>query len=140
MSEIAAPGLELTIAEASSSYRWTMEQQKLSLFPSFKFVGIGSKITAAVGTLDTHSGNTYGIRVDLSNFPYARPSVSPRDWEVHPLAPHKFSDGSICIMKSDQWRMHFTVALVLAKAAIWLGKYEIWKRNGHNWPGLGQSH
>ena len=28
-------------------------------------------------------------------------------------------------MRSDQWRRHFTVALVIAKAAIWLGKYEI---------------
>jgi hypothetical protein len=29
---------------------------------------------------------------------------------------------------------------VIAKAAIWLGKYEIWKRNGNHWPGIGQSH
>jgi len=140
MVEIAAPDLVLSAAEANSPTRWAIEQRKISFFPSVKFVAAGSKVTAAVGTLDTHSGNTYGIRVDLTNFPYSRPRVFPRDWQVHPAAPHKFTDGSLCIMRNDQWRFHFTVALVLAKTAIWLGKYEIWKRNGHVWPGLGQPH
>ena len=68
------------------------------------------------------------------------PKIFPKAWTIHPEAPHKFSDGSICIMKSAQWRQHFTVAFVVAKAAIWLGKYELWKRNGHRWPGLEQPH
>jgi hypothetical protein len=42
-------------------------------------------------------------------------------------------------MRSDQWRRHFTVALVVTKTAIWLNKYELWKRNGRAWPGLGQT-
>jgi hypothetical protein len=140
MVEISAPDLVLSVAEANSSNRWIFEQRKLDFFPSVRFVGAGGKITAAVGTLDTHSGNTYGIRVDLTNFPYSLASVFPRDWQVHPEAPHKYRNGSLCIMRNDQWRFHFTVALVLAKTAIWLGKYEIWKRNGHAWPGLEQSH
>lgn len=140
MAEIVASELILTPAEASSPRRWLFEQHRLQLFPSFRLVGVGSQITAAVGSLDTHMGNTYAIRVELKNFPYCRPSVFPQDWQVHPLAPHKFADGSLCIMRFDQWRSYFTVALVVAKTAIWLGKYEIWKRNGHTWPGREQKH
>jgi hypothetical protein len=138
--EISAPMLELTVAEASSPNRWGVEREKLRMFPSFSLVGTGGKITAAVGTIDTQVKNTYGVRIDLTNFPYSRPSLVPRDWEPHPLVPHRFNDGTLCVMRSGQWRYHFTVALFIAKAAVWLGKYEIWKRNGHQWPGLGQKH
>ncbi len=140
MVEIGAPSLELTSTQANSSLRWAYEQEKLKRFPAFRFVGVGSNITAAMGAIETQVSNTYGIRVELLNFPYSCPAVFPRDWNPHPSVPHRFNDGSLCIMRSDQWRIHFTVALAIAKVAIWLGKYEIWKRNGHIWPGLGQSH
>jgi len=140
MVEIEAPMLELTTAQANSSLRWSYEQEKLKRFSAFRPVGVGSNITAAMGALETQVGNTYGIRVELLNFPYARPTVFPRDWTPHPSVPHRFNDGSLCVMRSNQWRLHFTFSLVIAKVAIWLGKYEIWKRNGHIWPGLGQSH
>jgi len=140
MAEIEAAILELTAAQANSALRWSYEQEKLKRFPAFRFVRVGSNITGALGALDTQVGNTYGIRVELQNFPFAPPSVFPRDWTLHPGVPHRFNDGSLCVMRSDQWRTHFTVALVIAKVAIWLGKYELWKRNGHIWPGLGQRH
>ena len=140
MPEIEAVMLELTAAQANSALRWSYEQEKLKRFPAFRFLRLGANITSAVGALDTQVGNTYGIRVELQNFPFARPSVFPRDWTSHPEVPHRFNDGSLCVMRSDQWRTHFTVALVIAKVAIWLGKYELWKRNGHIWPGLGQRH
>lgn len=141
MAEIVAPALELTAAEANSPTRWAIEQQKLNeFFPNVKLVGNAGKVTAAVGTLDTHARNTYGIRVELTNFPYSMPRVFVRDYPLHPDTPHKFKDGSLCTMRSDQWRFHFSVAMVLAKTAVWLGKYEIWKSNGHRWPGRGQAH
>ncbi len=122
------------------SNRWYYEREKLHLFPSFTFVGYGSQITGAEGTLDTQYNNTYAIRIEIPNYPYSLPKVSLKDRKPHPDAPHKFSDGSLCIMRSSQWRTHFTVALVVTKTAIWLGKYELWKRNGHYWPGLEQRH
>jgi hypothetical protein len=120
--------------------RWAFEQQKLRLFRDFHLLGSGTDITAAEGLLTTQYGNSYRIRIELNSYPYSLPKVRPKDWTIHPSSPHKFSDGSICIMRSEQWRKNFTVALVVAKTAVWLGKYEIWKRNGHYWPGLGQSH
>ena len=118
MAEIEAAMLELTAAQANSALRWSYEQEKLKRFPAFRLVATGGNIAAAVGALDTQAGNTYGIRVELRNFPYARPSVFPRDWNPHPEVPHRFNDGSLCIMRLDQWRIHFTVALVIAKLIL----------------------
>jgi hypothetical protein len=139
MPEIAANS-DLVLRPAETQARWYYEREKLRLFPSFALLAVNGEITAAEGVIDTQNNNTYRIRIVLRNYPYALPKVCPNGWTIHPEAPHKFNDGSICIMRSDQWRQQFTVALVVAKAAIWLGKYEIWKRNGHKWPGLGQVH
>jgi len=139
MAEItAAQKLILTPTEMQA--RWYYEREKLRFFPSFALLGANGQVTAAEGALDTQNNNTYGIRIVLDNYPYALPKVFPKAWTFHPDVPHRFNDGSLCIMRSAQWLQHFTVALVVAKTALWLGKYEIWKRNGHNWPGLGQKH
>ena len=140
MTEIEAAGSLLLTAQEMQN-RWYHEQQKLRLFPAFALLRSGNgTISAAEGALDTQYNNTYGIRITLSNYPYALPKIYPKGWDVHPLSPHKFSDGSLCVMRSNQWRKHFAIALIIAKTAIWLNKYELWKRNGHHWPGLGQSH
>jgi hypothetical protein len=135
----ADPKLVLSLQELQWN-RWFYERQKLGIFPAFRLLGVNGVITAAEGALDTQYNNTYGIRIELANYPYALPRVYPKGWAIHPAVAHKFNDGSICIMRSELWRRHFTVALVVAKTAIWLGKYELWKRNGHQWPGLERKH
>ncbi len=136
----ADANLMLTITEAQSSNRWYYEREKLRVFPAFELLGVGGRVSAAQGAIDSQKGNTYGIRIELTGFPNALPTVVPIGWAPHPSVRHKFADGSLCIMRSAQWRTHFTVALVVAKTAIWLAKYEIWKRNNHHWPGLEQKH
>lgn len=140
MAEIAvAQELKLTPAQMQSN-RWFHEREKLRLFPAFALLGVNGQVTAAEGALDTQYNNTYGIRIVLENYPYALPKVFPKGWIIDLAVTHRFVDGSLCIMRADQWRQYFTVALVVAKTAIWLGKYELWKRNGHQWPGLEQRH
>lgn len=141
MGEISSD--QLTLNGLQLSNRWAYEQQKLRLFPAFTFLGNAGTIVAAEGAVETQNGNSYALRIELNNYPFSLPKIRPKPgsgWAIHPSAPHQFNDGTMCIMRSDQWRRHFTVALVIAKAAIWLAKYEIWKRNGHFWPGLGQKH
>lgn len=140
MAEIQ-PSRELMLSPAEmQASRWYYEREKLRVFPTFVLLGASGLTTAAEGALDTQVGNTYGIRITLDGYPYSLPKVYPKGWTLHPEVPHRYNDGTLCIMRSTQWRSHFTVALVVAKAAIWLGKYEIWKRNGHVWPGLEQRH
>ena len=140
MLEIAGDG-NLELASWEMNNRWYYEREKLQNFPAFQLLARNRTITAAEGAIDTQYGNTMGIRIELpERYPLSLPKVHPRGWSIHPSVLHKYNDGSICIMRSDQWRKHFTIALVVAKTAIWLAKYEMWKRNGHDWPGLGQQH
>jgi ubiquitin-protein ligase len=140
MIEISSDQLTLTPAEIQNN-RWSHELQRLkTFFPKIKLLASAGSIVAAEGPLDTQYKNTYPIRIELTNYPFSLPKVRPLGWSIHSSSPHQFNDGTICLMRSDQWRRQFTVALVVAKAAIWLGKYEIWQRNGHFWPGLGQRH
>jgi hypothetical protein len=139
MAEIGASG-DLTLTQAQMQARWFYEGEKLHFFPAFALVGLNGRVTAASGAIETQYGNTYGIRIELANYPFALPNVFPQEWTIHPAVTHKYNNGALCIMRSDQWRQHFTIALVVAKTAIWLGKYELWKRNGNIWPGLGQRH
>lgn len=140
MLEIQATQDLLLTPHQMQANRWYFEREKLRLFPAFVLLGANGQITAAEGALDTQYGNTYGIRIELTNYPHALPKIHPEGWTVHPEIVHRFNGGSLCIMRADQWRKHFTIALVVAKTAIWLNKYELWKRNGHYWPGLGQRH
>jgi hypothetical protein len=140
MAEILADSKLVLGSQETQANRWYYERERLRMFPAFSLLGVNGQITAAEGALDTQYGNTYGIRIELANYPYSLPKVLPKGWTIHPDVPHKFNDGSLCIMRSALWRTHFTVALVVAKTAIWLGKYELWKRNGHVWPGLEQKH
>lgn len=140
MAEIEATRDLILAAAEMQTNRWYHEQERLRRFPAFALMSSSGRIVAAEGAIDTQNGNTHGIRIPLEGFPNVLPKVFPKGWTPHPDAPHKFTDGSMCIMRSDQWRRYFTVALVVTKTAIWLGKYEIWKRNGHVWPGLQQRH
>ena len=140
MPDIAA-NRDLILAPAEmGTNRWYYEQQRLRLFPAFALLSRNGQIASAEGAVDTQNGNTYGIRIVLERYPDALPKIIPIGWTPYPGVDHIYSDDSLCIMRSSQWRRYFTVALVVAKTAIWLGKYEIWKRNGHVWPGLGQAH
>ena len=136
---LAAEELTLTPGQIASN-RWYYERDKLRLFPSFALLGVAGQITAAEGALTTQFGNSYSVRIVLDGYPNALPKIFPKGWTIHPGVTHKFPDGNLCIMRSDQWRRHFTIALVVAKTAIWLNKYELWKRNGNRWPGLEQRH
>src|SRR5208283_4319271 len=51
--------------------------------------------------------------------------------------PHIYTNGNLCVMKSDQWRPFMSVAFLVGKSALWLHKYEIY-RDKKIWPGAEQ--
>lgn len=128
----------LTISEGSSSDRMYREQQILrKVFPGFTLARDGSDRLSARGVLSTKI-ELYGIRVVLpSNYPYDMPAVVPLNWTA--AGPHIYANGHLCVMKTDQWRNAYTITLMVAKAAVWVNKYEIYKRYG-SWPGNEQFH
>ncbi len=77
-------------------------------------------------------------------FPDSYPNEMPRvsvDAPVIPNAPHRYQGGSICYLHPTMWNpgVH-GLSFVIWRAAKWLNKYEVWKRNGGKWPGAEIQH
>ncbi len=82
--EISSDQLTLTPTELLGN-RWACEQQKLRMFPAFRFLSAGSSIVAAEGALDTQCSNTYGLRIDSTTIPLASPKSGPKAGRFIPL-------------------------------------------------------
>ena len=123
--------------------RMTVEREKMDYhFPKFDFYGTSSKIKSVRGYLNTSYGNSYLVRIDIpEGYPYVLPDVSLPYEDLPSGCPHKFSEDRLCVMKSEQWSSTLSLAFLVGKAALWLNKYDSWKRRGRTqWPGKGQSH
>jgi ubiquitin-protein ligase len=138
---IADAGLLIQPQELVGVNRMHLESKKLGAkFPQFEWIAAGDRLTAATGYLQTSYGNSYGLRIEIpSLYPIALPYVWPAGWSIRANTPHAYRDGQICIMRAEQWNDKFTIAFCVAKAALWLNKYDFYLRLGY-WPGLGQSH
>ena len=128
-------GLMLTDNEMLSD-RMEIEVNKIKdHFPSFLCTSTKGRITSAEGDVSTSHGNKYRIRIEVSReYPYTPPRiivVNDRDIEG---SPHKYIDGSLCVMNLNQWSASLSIAFMIAKASIWLNKCDTWKLNGW-WPG-----
>jgi ubiquitin-protein ligase len=84
--------------------------------------------------LQTGAG-TYVVSI---RFPDNYPNEMPRvfiDAPPIPTSPHRYQGGHICYLHSAMWNpgLH-DLTFVIARAAKWLSKYEIWRTRGE-WPG-----
>ncbi len=72
-----------------------------------------------------------GMYVLSIKFPEAYPNEMPRvfvDTPVITKAPHRYQTGNICFLHPSMWNpgVH-NLTFVIARAAKWLNKYEIWR-------------
>lgn len=130
---------KLLIEGGSMSRRLYDEQQKLAEnFRQFSFVRDRHGEVYVTGALRTNAGKVYQIKIELpSDYPHSIPSISPVGWKAK--CPHIYTAGNLCIMRPDQWRPIFSLAFVVAKTAIWLNKYDVYRKKGY-WPGNEQQH
>jgi ubiquitin-protein ligase len=76
-------------------------------------------------------------------FPDNYPNEMPRVYVDAPTitnAPHRYNGGFICYLHPSMWNPgthHLT--FVIARAAKWLSKYEVWRAGG-GWPGAEIKH
>jgi ubiquitin-protein ligase len=116
--------------------RLAEERRILALhFPGFALDTSPDDAWAIVtGTLNTFTGRGYDIWITLpERYPHSLPVVYANGWK--PIRnPHMYTDGTLCVMRPGQWSSFFSAASVVAKAAIWLNKYEIWI-DRKIWPG-----
>ena len=129
----------MLITGPDASNRLYAEQEKLrTYFPQFAFARSADGNLFVRGTLRTNSGQSYPIRVVLSSdYPHGIPCIYPDGWDS--ACPHIYRAGNLCIMRPDQWRAFYSIAFAVAKTAIWLNKFEVFKARGY-WPGNEQQH
>jgi ubiquitin-protein ligase len=120
--------------------RFTVEREKMrAFFPGFSFYSNSDgRITSAKGYLRTNYGNSYYVRVEVpQDYPYSIPIIWLPNYSLDPCCPHIYKAGNICAMKSEQWSSSYSLAFTVARAAVWLNKYDIWCQTGR-WPGKDQ--
>ncbi|NQU03520.1 MAG: hypothetical protein HQ589_05170 [Syntrophaceae bacterium] len=76
-------------------------------------------------------------------FSEAYPNRMPHVYITKPtieIARHRYKEGHICYLHPSMWNpgIH-DLSFVIARAAKWLSKHEIWKRRGV-WPGAEIKH
>jgi len=100
----------------------------------------------------TTDGNVYAktaLQADRSTyvlsikFPESYPNEMPRVFvDAPPItnAPHRYQAGNICYLHPSMWNpgVH-DLKFVIARAAKWLNKYEVWRNRG-KWPGAEITH
>jgi ubiquitin-protein ligase len=91
--------------------------------------------------LQTVNAKNYVLSI---KFPDNYPNEMPRVFVDAPTittAPHRYQSGHICYLHPSMWNPgahHLT--FVIARAAKWLNKYEVWRNNGGIWPGAEIKH
>jgi ubiquitin-protein ligase len=91
--------------------------------------------------LQTSNGKQYVLSIRFTD---SYPNEMPRVFVDAPAittAPHRYQGGYICYLHPSMWNPgahHLT--FVIARAAKWLNKYEVWLNNGGVWPGAQIKH
>lgn len=89
--------------------------------------------------LQTSVGQVYVISVTFVGYPSEMPKVTV----ITPAithSKHMYSAGHICYMHPTVWNpAKHDLKFVLAQAAVWLNKHEVYKQKGV-WPGPGLAH
>jgi hypothetical protein len=89
--------------------------------------------------MQTSVGQVYVLSVTFVNYPIEMPKVTVLTPAVQ-HGKHMYTAGHICYMHPSYWNpAKHDLRFVLAQAAVWLNKHEVYKKTG-NWPGPGIAH
>jgi hypothetical protein len=117
------------VVAAGTSFAW------LEVRPTTDGLGVFVK-----AVLQTSASNTYVLSVSFPNYPNVMPRVTVTQPSVRSLTPHRYQEGHICYLHPSLWNPgQHDLTFVLARAAKWLNKYEVWCAKG-KWPGAQMAH
>jgi ubiquitin-protein ligase len=91
--------------------------------------------------LQTSNGKNYVLSIKFTdNYPNEMPRVFI-DAPTIAHAPHRYQGGHLCYLHPSMWNPGaHNLTFVIARAAKWLNKYEVWRSNGYVWPGAEIKH
>jgi len=96
-----------------------------------------------LAALQTTQNRLYTLAITFpDNYPNSMPTVTVRKPELLASAPHRYKAGNICYLHHSMWNPgRHSLTVVIARAAKWLGKYDVWLASGGTkWPGASIAH
>jgi len=89
-----------------------------------------------LAAIQTSTNRFYTLAINFPDkYPYAMPRVRVREPSIRSSAYHLFSNGTMCYQHESTWNPgRHDLIHVIARAAKWLNKYEVWLQT-NRWPG-----
>jgi len=93
-------------------------------------------LVALQTTLQTTANHYYTLSIVFPDtYPNAMPSVYVRKPTINKSVVHIYENGNICFQHVSTWNPgRHDLKHVIARAAKWLNKYEVWLQT-NRWPG-----
>lgn len=114
-------------------------QQTMQHFPNVETYATADGGIYIKAALQTSVGQAYVLAVTFVGYPSEMPKVTVITPAVTHVK-HMFTAGNICYMHPNMWNpARHDLKFVLAQAAVWLNKHEVYKRTSR-WPGPGLAH
>lgn len=114
-------------------------RQAIEHFPNIESYTTSAGDLYIKAALQSSVGQLYVIRVTFTGYPSEMPRVSV----ITPVVTHSkhmYTNGNICYMHPTVWNpAKHDLKFVLAQAAVWLNKHEVYRQNGV-WPGPSLAH
>ena len=97
-------------------------------FPTFKAESLRGGAAVWVGRLQPRDISA-AYKVRISYKVWTAPKVSVLEPRLHPEAPHRYEDGSLCLYWPREWFWQPDVVMaetIIPWTALWLFYYELW--------------
>jgi ubiquitin-protein ligase len=110
-------------------------------FPNIECHPTSNGSVYVLAALQTSTGRLYTLSVTFpDNYPNSPAQVLIRKPELSGVPPHRYNSGHICYILPKVWNPgRHDLTFVIARAAKWLAKYEVWAVTSR-WPGAGLAH
>ncbi len=86
------------------------------------------------GLVQTNFGTIYQVNISYPlSYPWQRPKLLVVYPRLRSDAPHRFTDGSLCVFPNDWDHKRCTAPAAVPLVAAWLALYEVFLRSGERW-------
>lgn len=114
-------------------------RQAIEHFPYLEALPTNTGGLYVKAALQTAVGRIYVIAITFQGYPSEMPKITVLKPEITHWK-HRYQAGNICYMHPSMWNPgRHDLKFVLAQAAVWLNKHEIYTHNC-SWPGPGIAH
>jgi len=103
-------------------------------FPRFRLRTLPDGQVAWVGELEPVRGKSFTVRIEYPvRYPYEVPKIWIDSPPIPANAPHRFTDGTLCIYRRRWNPESSTPASLIPLTCAWLVRFLAWQEDGRTW-------